>query len=136
MPVRWLQDEVLKNVESIYNEPFINACIQNSQDNNNVSEFIPRHHNNIQEVQVRNCIQKKMEYDCIMGHFKKALNYSLEDNDQGELDDMILAYIANKEAKREAEAITEDNQIPNNVVKLSDGCVYDVDNVRDPLTHR
>ena len=77
-----------------------------------------------------------MEYDHIMGHFKKALNYSLEDNDQGELDDMILAYIANKEAKREAEAITEDNQIPNNVVKLSGGRVYDVDNVRDPLTHR
>jgi hypothetical protein len=49
MPVRWLQDGVWENVESIYNEPFINACIQKSQ-NDNVLEFIPRHHNNIQEI--------------------------------------------------------------------------------------
>jgi hypothetical protein len=32
-----------------------------------------------------------------MGHFKKALNYSFDNNDQKNLDDIILAYIAEKE---------------------------------------
>jgi hypothetical protein len=133
MPVRWLQDGVWENVDSLYNEPFINACIQKSQ-NDNVLEFIPRHHDNIQEIQVRNCIQKKMEYGRIMGHFKKALNYSLEDDDQVDLDKIILAYIADKEAKREANTQLT-NTDSNNVVKLSDGRVYNVDDIKDPLVH-
>lgn len=75
-----------------------------------------------------------MEYGRIMGHFKKALNYSLEDDDQGDLDKIILAYIADKEAKREANTQLT-NTDSNNVVKLSDGRVYDVDDIKDPLVH-
>ncbi|GES89144.1 hypothetical protein GLOIN_2v1486306 [Rhizophagus clarus] len=40
-----------------------------------------------------------------MGHFKKAVDYSLEDNDQQSLDDIILAYISEKQAKWQAMAI-------------------------------
>ena len=31
-----------------------------------------------------------------MGNFKKAVNYSLQDNDQKNLNDIILSYIAKK----------------------------------------
>jgi hypothetical protein len=78
-----------------------------------------------------------MEYGCIMRHFKKALNYSLEDNNQKDLDKIILAYIANKKAKREADiqlTNTDSNNV-NNVVKLSDRRVYNVDDIKDPLIH-
>ncbi|CAB4387980.1 unnamed protein product [Rhizophagus irregularis] len=60
------------------------------------------HYDNIQEVQIRNHIQKKVDYSRLMGHFKKAVDYSLENNDQQSLDNIILAYISKKQAKREA----------------------------------
>jgi len=44
------------------------------------TNLIPIYRNNIQEVQVQNHVQKKIDYSQLMGHFKKALNYSLEDN--------------------------------------------------------
>jgi hypothetical protein len=137
MPARWLQDNAWENIESIYNEPFINACAHKSQ-NENMQEFIPRHYNNVQEVQVRHHIKRKMEYGRIMGHFKKALNYSIEENDQHHLDDLILSYIADKEKQRENTQliVTEEHQTSNNIVKLPDGRVYDADDVRDPLVHR
>ena len=58
------------------------------------------HYDNIQEVQqVRRCIQKKIDYGRLLGYFKKAVNYSLEDNDQQNLDDIILSYISERQAK-------------------------------------
>lgn len=69
MSARWLQDNAWENIESLYNEPFISAGGQST----NLQGFIPRHYNNVQEVQVRHQMQKKIEYGRIMGHFKKAL---------------------------------------------------------------
>ena len=69
-----------------------------------------------------------------MGHFKKTLNYSLEDNDQGNLNDILLSYIAEKEENREIEA--ENHQIQSNVLKSSDGNVYNIEGVKDPLIHK
>ncbi len=34
-----------------------------------------------------------------MEYFKKALNFSLKDNDQNSLDNIILAYISEKQVK-------------------------------------
>jgi hypothetical protein len=34
-----------------------------------------------------------------MRYFKKVLNYLLEDNDQGNLDDIIIAYISEKKPR-------------------------------------
>ncbi|CAG8835059.1 23523_t:CDS:2, partial [Racocetra persica] len=44
--------------------------------------------------------KKKMDYGRLMGHFKKALSYSMEDDDQNTLDELILDYIAKKEEIR------------------------------------
>ena len=54
------------------------------------------YYDNIQEVQIRRHVQKKIDYGRLMGYFKKAVDYSLEDNDQQNLDDIILAYISEK----------------------------------------
>ncbi|CAB4425261.1 unnamed protein product [Rhizophagus irregularis] len=61
MPTKWLQDDI--------------------QDNDTVQQanFIPMHYDNIQEVQIRNRVQKKVDYGRLMDHFKKAVDYSLED---------------------------------------------------------
>ncbi|CAG8554442.1 13093_t:CDS:2, partial [Racocetra fulgida] len=86
-------------------DPFVGTSSQQYQDDNNVPKFIPRHYYNVQEVQVRNCIQKKLDYGRLMGHFKKALSYSLEDNDQ----------------------------ITSDYMKLSDGHVYNYKDIKDPV---
>jgi hypothetical protein len=70
-----------------------------------------------------------------MGHFKKALNYSFDNNDQKNLDDIILAYIAEKETimtQLENGNVLKDNNT-NNQLKLSDGRTYDVDDIENPL---
>ena len=78
-----------------------------------------------------------------MAHFKKAVDYSLEDNDQQTLDDIILIYISEKQAKRQAMAqsawsdtrnVLEDRK-SDNEIKLSDGRVYDIDDINDPIRH-
>ncbi|PKK64537.1 hypothetical protein RhiirC2_787353 [Rhizophagus irregularis] len=78
------------------NAPFISAGGHKFQ-NTNLQGFIPKHYNNIQEVQVCYQMQKKMKYSQIISYFKKALNYSIEENDQKNLNNLILFYIANKE---------------------------------------
>ncbi|CAB5380290.1 unnamed protein product [Rhizophagus irregularis] len=137
MSARWLQDNAWENIESLYNEPFISAGGHKSQ-NTTLQGFIPRHYKNVQEVQVRHQMQKKMEYGRIMGHFKKALNYSIEENDQKNLDNLILSYIANKEKQRENTqlAVIEGHQTSDDIVKLSDGRVYNASDIKDPLAHR
>ncbi|CAG8818188.1 21369_t:CDS:1, partial [Dentiscutata erythropus] len=68
----------------------------------------------------------------------KALSYSLEDNDQNDLDELILTYIAKKEEIRN----TQTQQIPvkeyqaSGQIKLSDGRVYDYDDIEDPVAHK
>ena len=102
MPTRWLQDDVWDRVDEIFNEPFIGSSSKNSkqpQDHSTVQQqpdFNPVHYNNIQEVQVRRCIQKKIDYGRLLGHFKKAINYSLEDNNQQNLDADTMKTKANK----------------------------------------
>ncbi|PKY38996.1 hypothetical protein RhiirA4_452103 [Rhizophagus irregularis] len=51
-----------------------------------------------------------------------------------DLDKIILVYIADKKAKHEADTQLT-NTDSNNVVKLSDKCVYNVDDIKDPLVH-
>ncbi|RIA96809.1 hypothetical protein C1645_814845 [Glomus cerebriforme] len=83
MPTRWLQDNAWNHVDIISNKPFIGTSSKNLkqlQDNNTVQQanFIPMHYDNIQEVQIR------------------------KDNNQQNLDDIILAYISEKQAKWQA----------------------------------
>ena len=84
-----------------------------------------------------------------LGHFKKAVNYSLEDNDQQNLDDIILSYTSERQAKRqtvtvrtawsseqlETRNILEDSRKSNNEITLSDGRVYDINDINDPIKH-
>ena len=128
-----------KNIDSIYSEPFISASSQNFSINNNEQILNPRHYNNVQEIQVQRQVRKKMNYGKIMGHFKQALNYSLDDDDENNLDDLILSYIAKMVEEREIKdqsATTEPFQASNNTVKLHDGRVYNVNDVKDPTVRR
>uniref|UniRef100_U9UX53 Uncharacterized protein n=1 Tax=Rhizophagus irregularis (strain DAOM 181602 / DAOM 197198 / MUCL 43194) TaxID=747089 RepID=U9UX53_RHIID len=74
MPIRWLHDSVWNCIDSIFDEPlFIDLATYT----------------------------KKIEYSRLIGHFKRALDYSLKDNDQKNLDDILLAYtIHEKEQKQ------------------------------------
>ncbi|CAG8569445.1 697_t:CDS:2 [Diversispora eburnea] len=86
MLTRWLQDNAWNNIDSIFNEPFVRTSSKNlksihNDDDSQRAYLIPKHHNNIQEVEIRRHTQKKINYGRIMGHFKQALNYSLDDND-------------------------------------------------------
>ena len=92
---------------------------------------------------------KKISYGRLLGHFKKAVNYSLEDNDQQNLDDIILSYISERQAKQqtvtvrtarsseqlETRNILEDSRKSNNKITLSDGRVYDINDINDPIKH-
>jgi hypothetical protein len=102
MPTRWLQDNAWNQVDSIYSEPFIGTSSKNlkiiQDDNVNPKIYLPKHYNSIQEVEICRYTQKKMDYGRMMGHFKQALNYSLDDNNQENLDGIILAYIAERES--------------------------------------
>ena len=76
-----------------------------------------------------------------MGYFKKALDYSLEDNDQNNLNNIILAYISKKQAKWEAKAQSEIRNILkkyrnlNNKIELSDRCVYDINCIKNLIKY-
>jgi hypothetical protein len=143
MPTRWLRDDSWNHIDSIFNEAFIGISSKNLKltydDNADQRIYLnPRHFNNIQEVEVRRHTQKKVDYGRIMGHFKKALNYSFDNNDQENLDDIILAYIAGKEQNNmtqpERRNVLED--ITNHItkqLKMPDGRIYDVNDVGDPL---
>ncbi|CAB4397371.1 unnamed protein product [Rhizophagus irregularis] len=144
MPTKWLQDDAWNHVNTIFNEPFIGTSSKNLkqiQDNDTVQQanFIPMHYDNIQEVQIRNCVQKKVDYGRLMGHFKKAVDYSLEDNDQQSLKDIILTYISEKQAKRQAMAQLETNILEerrnSNMIELYDGRVYNIDSIKDPTRY-
>ncbi|CAG8750912.1 15453_t:CDS:2, partial [Rhizophagus irregularis] len=120
--------------------PFIGTSSKNLKPihDDNIDQRIylnPRHINHVQEVEIRYYTQKKVDYGRIMGHFKKALNYSFDNNDQKNLDDIILAYIAEKETimtQLERGNVLKDNNT-NNQLKLSDGRTYDVDDIGNPL---
>ncbi|RGB22094.1 hypothetical protein C1646_776659 [Rhizophagus diaphanus] len=114
MPTRWLQDDAWNHVNTIFNEPFIGTSSKNLkqiQDNDTVQQanFIPIHYDNIQE---------------------KAVNYSLKDNDQQSLDDIILAYISKKQVKWKAIVQLETNILEehrnSNVIELYNEHVYDI----------
>ncbi|CAG8701550.1 10540_t:CDS:2 [Cetraspora pellucida] len=100
MPTRWLHNDAWRCIDSIYDEPFIGTSSLQHQGDNNIQKLIPRHYYNVQEIQVRNYLQKKMDYGHLIGHFKKALSYSMEDNDQNVLNKLILNYITKKEEVR------------------------------------
>ncbi|RIA86099.1 hypothetical protein C1645_807950 [Glomus cerebriforme] len=138
IPSRWLHDNAWKTIDFIYSEPFINASSQNFLTNNHEQILNPRHYNNVQEVQIQCQVQKKLNYSRIMGHFKQALNYSLDDDDEKNLDDMILSYIAKKveECESRCQTATEESQPSNNTVKLHDGRVYNVNDVKDPTVRQ
>ncbi|GBC30335.2 hypothetical protein GLOIN_2v1487965 [Rhizophagus irregularis DAOM 181602=DAOM 197198] len=105
----------------ISKEPFIGVSSQKYEDRSRVSS---------------SCT-KKMEYDKLMGNFKKALNYSIDDNDQKNLNDIILSYIAKKEEKRKNEArlASIESQTSNNM-RLRDGRIYNVESIKDPIIHK
>ncbi|GBC12716.1 protein FAR1-RELATED SEQUENCE 5-like [Rhizophagus irregularis DAOM 181602=DAOM 197198] len=140
MPTRWLLDDAWNHIDSIFNEAFIGTSSKNLKPihDDNIDQRIylnPRHINHVQEVEIRYYTQKKVDYGRIMGHFKKALNYSFDNNDQKNLDDIILAYIAEKETimtQLERGNVLKDNNT-NNQLKLSDGHTYDVDDIGNPL---
>ncbi|RIA83658.1 hypothetical protein C1645_833472 [Glomus cerebriforme] len=144
------QDEITENqayLKSLLNlvpretikEPFIGASSKNLKpirDNNTDQRTYlnPRHYNSIQEVEICHITQKKVDYGQIIGHFKKALNYSFENNDQENLDDIILAYILEKERNNKTQSekkVLKDNL--TNQLKMSDGRIYDVNDNRDLL---
>ncbi|CAB4425264.1 unnamed protein product [Rhizophagus irregularis] len=60
-------------------------------------------------------------------------------NDQQSLDDIILAYISEKQAKWQAMAQLEINILEerrnSNMIELYDGRVYDIDSIKDPTRH-
>ncbi|CAG8695197.1 4670_t:CDS:2, partial [Dentiscutata erythropus] len=117
MPTRWFQNDLWEHLDLISKEPFIGLLSPKSQDKN-IQQIVLKHFNNIQETMIQHHVQKKVEYGRLMGNFKKALNYSMEDNDQKNLNELILSYIARKEKK------------------LVDSCIYDADNIQDPIAHQ
>ncbi|CAG8640178.1 10609_t:CDS:2, partial [Racocetra fulgida] len=134
-----IEKEILnKKINFIYSELFVSTSLQKYQNKNNICNLIPKHHYNIQEAQVQLCLQKKIDYDHLIDHFKKALNYSLEDNDQNNLDELILFYITKKKAMRNIQIqqiYTNENQASVNI-KLSDEYIYDVNSIKDPVVRR
>ena len=140
MPTRWLKNESWNQLDIISKKAFIGvSSSQLSSDDDNTQQIFPSHCNNIQEAEIRYQVQKKVEYGRLMGNFKKALNYSMEDNDQKNLNELILNYIARKEDKREAEArnatVLEVHNM-DSVLKLDDGRVYNTGDIKDPLVRR
>ncbi|CAG8712127.1 12101_t:CDS:2 [Dentiscutata erythropus] len=115
MPTRWLQNDLWECLDLVSKEPFIG-----------LSSLIQHR------------VQRKLEYGRLIENFKKALNYSIEDNNQKNLNELILTYIAKKERKREAEALSViiENPVPNNIVKLADDRIYNADNIKDPVVRQ
>ncbi|CAG8836153.1 2996_t:CDS:1, partial [Gigaspora margarita] len=103
-----------------------------------LQQVFPKYFNNVQKSKVQHHVQRKAKYSRLMGNFKKALNYSMKDNDQKNLNELILLYIARKEKKREAKAqlVIIEDPVLNNIVKLADCHIYDADNIKDPVVCR
>ncbi|CAI2166863.1 10600_t:CDS:2 [Funneliformis geosporum] len=89
-----LQDDMWKNIDSLYCESFINTLSQHISATNNEQVLMPRYYNNIQEVQVEE-----------------------------------------REAKDHS-TITEVFYPLNNTVKLHNGWVYNVNNIKDLTVRR
>src|SRR6266498_5262296 len=76
-----------------------------------------------------------------MGYFKKILDFSLKNNDQNSLDNIILAYISKKQAKQKVKTqseirnILEEHRNLGNKMELSDECIYNVDSIKDLIKH-
>ncbi|CAG8636050.1 16721_t:CDS:1, partial [Racocetra persica] len=138
MLTRWFQNDSWEHLNLISKEPFIGVSSLKVQDKS-IQQIIPKHFNNVQEIVVQHHVQKKVEYGRLIGNFKKALNYSIEDNDQKNLNELILFYISRKKKKWEANAqslIIEDQASNNNnIVKLVDGRIYNAD-VQDPIAYQ
>ncbi|CAG8709747.1 12795_t:CDS:2, partial [Racocetra persica] len=64
-------------------------------------------------------------YGHLMGHFKKALSYSIENNDQNALDELILDYIAKKEKIR---------NVQTQLVSVEESQAYD--DIKDPVVRK
>ncbi|RGB33299.1 hypothetical protein C1646_761824 [Rhizophagus diaphanus] len=119
MLTRWLLDDAWNHIDSIFNEAFIRTSSKNLKPihDDNIDQRIylnPRHINHVQE---------------------KALNYSFDNNDQKNLDDIILAYITEKETimtQLEKGNVLKINNT-NNQLKLSDSRTYNVDDIGNPL---
>ncbi|CAG8750749.1 44452_t:CDS:2 [Gigaspora margarita] len=95
------------------------------------SAFIPKHYDNIQEVQAHQYQQKKNRIWLTYGHFKKALNYSLKDNNKSSLEAKINAAIQLKK-----ENILSENMNIDNMLKLSDRHIYNIDDINDPTKYQ
>ncbi|RIB14529.1 hypothetical protein C2G38_2040113 [Gigaspora rosea] len=136
MPTIWLQNDSWKHLDLVSKELLIGLSSLSIQDKN-LQQVFPKHFSNVQESKVQHHIQRKVEYGRLMGNFKKALNYSIANNDQKNLNVLILLYIARKERKWEAEALLViiEDPVPNNIVKLADGRIYDADNIKDPVVY-
>ncbi|CAG8455524.1 7425_t:CDS:2 [Cetraspora pellucida] len=120
MPTRWFLDKAWSCVDFIIKEPFIGISKNLNQVNDvtfQQTAFIPKHYNNIQE---------------------KALSYSLEDNDQNNLDNIILGYISERETKKQLERrnIFSENMNLNIMIKSSDRHDYNANNIKNPLKHQ
>ncbi|CAG8604556.1 15906_t:CDS:10, partial [Dentiscutata erythropus] len=113
MPTRWLRDEVWTSVDFIFKELFIETSSKNL--NQDIFQ------------------QTNLLLDIII-MFKK---FRLKDNDQSGLDDIILAYISEKVAKLnnkiqlERENVFNKDINSNNIIKLPDSHVYNVDDIKD-----
>ncbi|CAG8645676.1 2831_t:CDS:2, partial [Cetraspora pellucida] len=106
MLTRWLHDNAWRCVDSIYDEPFIGTLSLQHQGDNNTQKLIPRHYYNIQEVQ-------------------KTLSYSMENDDQNALDELILNYIAKKE---------EIQNVQTQLVSVEESQAYD--DIKNPVVRR
>ncbi|GES84294.1 protein FAR-RED IMPAIRED RESPONSE 1-like [Rhizophagus clarus] len=103
MPTRWLQDDAWNQIDLISNKPFIGTSSKNLKSTSNSDPRIypiPKHHNNIQEVEVRHHTQKKQNKT------QSVKRKTLKDND---------------------------NQNLSNEFKTSDGHVYNVNDIEDPI---
>ncbi|GET61862.1 hypothetical protein GLOIN_2v1482868 [Rhizophagus irregularis DAOM 181602=DAOM 197198] len=125
MPMRWLQDNFWNCIDSIFKEPFIGMSSKNLNqlDYYQPADFIPKHHDNIQKIWV----------------IVKILRDLIDNNDQNNLDDILLAYISKKEAKLNAKAQSElkgrnifnENINLGNKIKLSDEQVYNINSIKN-----
>ncbi|RHZ78356.1 hypothetical protein Glove_165g180 [Diversispora epigaea] len=64
MPTQWLQDNAWDNINLIFNEPFVRTSSKNlkpihNDDDSQRAYLIPKHYNNIQEVEIRPYITEK-----------------------------------------------------------------------------
>ncbi|CAG8471982.1 9994_t:CDS:10 [Racocetra persica] len=139
------QQLFINKVDLVSSEPFVEASSKGfkrfQSDNLQETYPIPKYYNNMQESQIYQHIYKKLYYSQLIEYFKKALNYLLEDNNQKALDDIILSYISKKEANQKTDMqpnqkVLKENTGLNCEIRLSNGHIYNVDNIKDLIKHR